>query len=69
MYSNCIFSIKGLFAACELGMGILKVINLPYEKDIAIQEAILLISLCVLETIRIIMGRKGSLSEHYWQVR
>lgn len=58
-----------MFAACELGMGILKAVNLPYPDNTLFQEAILLVLLLFLETIRIIMGRKGSLSEHVWQVR
>lgn len=58
-----------MFAACELGMGILKAVNLPYPDNTLFQEAILLVLLLFLETIRIIMGRKGSLSEHVWQVK
>lgn len=57
-----------MFAACELGMGILKAVNLPYPDNKLFQEAIMLVLLLFLETIRIIMGRKGSLSEHVWQV-
>uniref|UniRef100_A0A336JZV5 CSON007374 protein n=1 Tax=Culicoides sonorensis TaxID=179676 RepID=A0A336JZV5_CULSO len=66
MYLNSFYF--GMFAACELGMGILKLINLPYPENVKFQEAILLVLLLFLETIRIIMGRKGSLSEHVWQV-
>lgn len=58
-----------MFAACEIGIGILKTINLPYPEGVLFQEAILLVFLLFLETIRIIMGRKGSLSEHVWQVK
>lgn len=66
MYLNSFFF--GMFAACEIGMGILKVVNLPYKGQNLYREAGFLIALCVLETLRIILGRKGSLSERAWQV-
>ncbi|XP_055603333.1 transmembrane protein 216-like [Uranotaenia lowii] len=58
----------GLFAACELGMMTLKAVNLQYPQQILLREIIILVALCVIETVRIILGRKGSLSDHGWQV-
>jgi transmembrane protein 216 len=58
----------GMFATCELGMGILKAVNLPYNSDVLTQETMILLSLCMLESVRIYLGRKGSLSDHGWQV-
>lgn len=57
-----------MFAACELGMGILKAVNLTYQNTVLTKEAVILIGLCLLESIRIHLGRKGSLSDHGWQV-
>lgn len=58
----------GMFATCELGMMTLKAVNLKYPEQILWRETIILLSLCLIETIRIILGRKGSLSDHGWQV-
>lgn len=58
----------GMFAACELGMMTLKAVNLKYPEQILMRETCILLSLCLVETIRIILGRKGSLSDHGWQV-
>lgn len=54
----------GMFAACELGMGILKAINLGYATSTLTAEAGLLFALLVIETIRCILGRRGSLALH-----
>lgn len=52
----------GMFACCELGMGVLKGINLTYpEKSILIWDSSILVALIVLESLRCIMGRKGRL--------
>lgn len=66
MYLNSFYF--GMFAACEIGMGVLKITSIPYPPDVLPREAGLLIGLCVLETMRIILGRKGSLSDRAWQV-
>ncbi|XP_065079558.1 transmembrane protein 216-like [Ochlerotatus camptorhynchus] len=58
----------GMFAMCELGMMTLKAVNLKYPEQILMRETCILLSLCLVETIRIILGRKGSLSDHGWQV-
>uniref|UniRef100_U5EQ71 Putative conserved plasma membrane protein n=1 Tax=Corethrella appendiculata TaxID=1370023 RepID=U5EQ71_9DIPT len=58
----------GMFATCELGMLTLKAVNLPYPEHILPREASLLIVLCLVESIRIVLGRKGSLSDYGWQV-
>lgn len=54
----------GMFAACEIGMGVLKGINLNYTPQQLQTEAILLLAILTIETIRVYFGRKGSLSEH-----
>lgn len=58
----------GMFACCELGMGLLKAINLTYTGHTLAQDTLVLVAVCILETIRIKLGRKGSLSERGWQV-
>lgn len=45
-------------------MGTLKFVNLDYKREALIQETIVLLGLCLLESIRIHLGRKGSLSDH-----
>jgi transmembrane protein 216 len=51
--------------ACDLvGMAILKFVNLEYTNDVLMEEAIVLCSICVLESIRIHLGKQGSLSDH-----
>lgn len=51
----------GMFACCELGMGLLKAINLSYEMNPLIRDSGVLVALCVLESLRCIMGRRGRL--------
>lgn len=58
----------GMFAMCELGMMTLKAVNLKYPEQMLMQETCILLSLCLVETLRIVFGRKGSLSDHGWQV-
>lgn len=53
----------GMFACCELSMGLLKAINLTYTGSSLARDSSVLIILCILETIRIIMGGKGPLSD------
>lgn len=50
-----------MFACCELGMQLLKVINLDYPWDQVHRDSGVLIGLCILEGMRCIMGRKGRL--------
>lgn len=54
----------GMFAACEIGMGVLKGINLNYTPQQLQTDAIILVAILTIETIRVYFGRKGSLSEH-----
>ncbi|XP_004537163.1 transmembrane protein 216 [Ceratitis capitata] len=58
----------GMFACCELSMGLLKAINLSYPNNVLARDSGVVIGLCILETIRIILGRRGSLAEKSWQV-
>ncbi|CRK97716.1 CLUMA_CG011096, isoform A [Clunio marinus] len=66
MYLNSFYF--GMFATCEIGMQTLKFVHLVYKNDDLIQEAIVLLALCLLESIRIHLGRKGSLSDHGYHV-
>lgn len=54
----------GMFAVCEFGIGVMKAINFYYEGNVLLNEALILLGLIVLESIRIYFGRHGSLSEH-----
>ncbi|XP_055699695.1 uncharacterized protein LOC129799643 [Phlebotomus papatasi] len=58
----------GMFGPCEVGMGVLKGVNLTYTKDSLLRDALLLVSLLIAESIRIYCGRHGSLSDHGWRV-
>lgn len=61
MYLNSFYF--GMFSACELGIGILKAVNLDYEASILQKELCLLIGMILVESIRIYFGRHGSLSD------
>lgn len=52
-----------MFSACELGIGVLKAVNLEYTTETLQKEMALLIGMVVIETIRIYFGRHGSLSD------
>ncbi|XP_049302913.1 transmembrane protein 216 [Bactrocera dorsalis] len=58
----------GMFACCELSMGLLKAINLSYPNNVLARDSAVVIGFCILETIRIILGRKGSLADKSWPV-
>lgn len=45
-------------------MGALKFVNLEYKNKNELHETIILLGFCLIESIRIHLGRKGSLSEH-----
>lgn len=53
----------GLLAACEIGMAVLKAINLKYTTQELQTDGIILVTVLTLETIRVFLGRKGSLAE------
>ncbi|KAF5275983.1 hypothetical protein FQA39_LY00779 [Lamprigera yunnana] len=56
----------GLFAVCEIGMNIVKAINLSlpnFETDFGI-----LLAVCMLELFRVILARKGNFTEKAWPV-
>lgn len=61
MYLNSFYF--GMFSACEFGIGILKAVNLDYEKNILYKELCLLVGMIIIESIRIYFGRHGSLSD------
>ncbi|XP_013098919.1 transmembrane protein 216 [Stomoxys calcitrans] len=53
----------GMFAFCELAMSLLKAINLTYPFEILVRDMIIIVGYCLLETIRIILGRRSSLAD------
>ncbi|XP_018328101.2 transmembrane protein 216-like [Agrilus planipennis] len=56
----------GLFSVCEIGINIVKAINLTLPNiwtDFGI-----LMAICGLELIRVVLGRKGNLTESNWTV-
>ncbi|KRG01957.1 uncharacterized protein Dmoj_GI22391, isoform B [Drosophila mojavensis] len=55
-----------MFACCEMAMGLLKAINLSYTGHTLAQDSTVMISFIVLETLRLMMGRKGTLAERGW---
>lgn len=62
MYLNSFYF--GMFAVCELGMGLFKATNLPSPNSgTTIIEFILLLFLITTEGGRIYLGRKGNLTE------
>ncbi|XP_070167067.1 transmembrane protein 216 [Polyergus mexicanus] len=62
MYLNSFYF--GMFAVCELGMGLFKAANLPSPgTSKTLTEFALLLFLMVTESGRIYLGRKGNLTE------
>ncbi|KAK0181608.1 hypothetical protein PV327_003879 [Microctonus hyperodae] len=62
MYLNSFYF--GMFAVCELGMGLFKATNLPSPSSgTAITEFSLLLFLIITEGGRVYLGRKGNLTE------
>jgi len=53
----------GMFACCEMAMGLLKAINLSYTGHTLALDTGVMISFIVFETIRLIMGRMSSLAD------
>ncbi|XP_065169903.1 transmembrane protein 216-like [Atheta coriaria] len=56
----------GLFAICEIGMNVVKVINQPVPSFGT--EFGILLAVCGIELIRVIIARKGNLTEKWWPV-
>lgn len=55
----------GFFAACEVGMAVLKCINNPtYTQYIRQRDLLILAAVLGVETVRVYFGRKGALSDH-----
>lgn len=49
-------------------MGTLKYVNINYSKENIIKEMSVLLAVCIVELIRINLGRRGSLSDHGYHV-
>lgn len=60
MYLNSFYF--GLYAAFKVCVSTLKFILLTYPENAVMREGILLLTMCLLETVRIILGRRSSLS-------
>ncbi|CAG9118794.1 unnamed protein product [Plutella xylostella] len=52
----------GMFFVCEVAMGILKAINVPYPENTLLTEAGIFFALCLTEVLRIFLGRRGNLA-------
>ncbi|XP_028175149.1 transmembrane protein 216-like isoform X2 [Ostrinia furnacalis] len=51
-----------MFFVCEVAMGILKAINVSYPENALLTEAGIFCALCLVEVIRIFLGRRGNLA-------
>lgn len=49
------------------GMGTLKFVNLDYPDAVVYKESVILFGICILESIRIHLGQKGSLLDNGWR--
>jgi transmembrane protein 216 len=54
----------GMFGGCEIGMALLKAVNLKYLPGELPRDTAILIITFTVETIRIFLGRKGALSDY-----
>ncbi|KAJ0170786.1 hypothetical protein K1T71_013558 [Dendrolimus kikuchii] len=59
LYLNSFY--LGMFFVCEVAMGILKAINVSYPENALLTEAGIFSALCLVEVIRIFLGRRGNL--------
>ncbi|CAD0205490.1 unnamed protein product [Chrysodeixis includens] len=60
LYLNSFY--LGMFFVCEVAMGILKAINVSYPENALLTEAGIFSALCLVEVIRIFLGRRGNLA-------
>ncbi|XP_075986649.1 transmembrane protein 216-like [Anticarsia gemmatalis] len=60
LYLNSFY--LGMFFVCEVAMGILKAINVSYPDNALLTEAGIFSALCLVEVIRISLGRRGNLA-------
>ncbi|XP_038219561.1 transmembrane protein 216-like [Zerene cesonia] len=60
MYLNSFY--LGMFFVCEVAMGILKAINVSYPENALLTEAGIFCALCLVEVLRIFLGRRGNLA-------
>lgn len=61
MYLDSFFF--GLLACCEIGMTVLKAINLKYSADDLQMHCILLVVILTVATVRVYLGRRGCLAD------
>lgn len=59
LYLNSFY--LGMFIICEVAIGILKAFNATYPDNALMTEAGIFTALCLMEVIRIYLGRKGDL--------
>lgn len=57
-----------MFALCELGIFIFKLVHLPYPFGTFVTECFMFVLLCLNETARVFMGHKGNLTERSYPV-
>lgn len=60
LYLNTFY--LGMFVVCEVAMGILKAINVSYPENALVTEIGIFSILCLVEVIRIFLGRRGNLA-------
>ncbi|KAJ8709740.1 hypothetical protein PYW07_010127 [Mythimna separata] len=60
LYLNSFY--LGMFFVCEVAMGILKAINVSYPENALWTEAGIFSALCLVEVVRIFLGRRGNLA-------
>ncbi|KAI7815101.1 transmembrane protein, partial [Rhyzopertha dominica] len=56
----------GLFAVCEIGINVVKAINLSSENSA--EDFGILLAVCALELFRVVLARRGNLTEKKWPV-
>ncbi|XP_041985141.1 transmembrane protein 216-like [Aricia agestis] len=60
LYLNSFY--LGMFFVCEVAMGILKAINVSYPENSLMTEAGIFCAMCLVEVVRIFLGRRGNLA-------
>ncbi|XP_049880946.1 transmembrane protein 216-like [Pectinophora gossypiella] len=60
LYLNSFYLL--MFFVCEVAMGILKAINVTYPENALVTEGGIFLALCLVEVVRIFLGRRGNLA-------
>lgn len=59
LYLNSFY--LGMFIVCEVAIGVLKACNANYPENALLTEAGIFALLCLVEVLRIFLGRRGNL--------